>query len=170
MINVRGEWGRCKLHGGRSRDRGKELKNVVTGQDSVMATERLVERIDRLSEDQDMASIEEQVALAASAVLEYIRNLHKRGKVAFERNDIADILQMTKELTQMTERRHKIREGQKYTVRVEVLDTMAQYVVDVVSERLQRHLADQPELWLAVTEDIAAGLADYKVPDGAVKR
>lgn len=128
---------RCKVHGGAST--GPKL---TTGQGSKLAGRRIAEMARELENDQGLTSIEEQVKLAAAVLGEYMRKLEVDEVEDLTPKEIDALLKRIENVTKLIERRHKIREGQLYTVRSEHVIV----VIQAVSEAINAELADYPEL------------------------
>lgn len=162
---VSGEWGRCLTHGGALSVRARRLENLANIKNPALVAARLKKRMEELSTDTDLASIDQQVALAAAAVEEYVANLLESGAASLTDEQVEKLVSLSERLTRMTERRHKVREGIAVKVQYEFLDSMTQVVVRVVNEALRHHLREYPQLWEAIVLDISQKLRSFNLED-----
>ena len=160
LANVNGEWGRCRIHGGQHSKRALALREAGIAASPKTAIRRLAERMEELSQDEELASIEKQVALAAATLHEYIET-HLQGKDILDEKELDKLMSYAERLTKMTERRHKIREGVK--VNMTYIDNLAQLVIVVVSGALKDVLGPHPSLYQAVYDRIVQGLQSAKL-------
>lgn len=123
--------------------------------------------MNELARDEGMAAIESQVALAAAALEEFLRNLEREGDMVIDEGKIVTLIQLAEKLTKMTERRHKVREGQLVRVQYQFMDTMAQVVVKVVDDALRKHLSEYPDLWEKIVKDISNSLKAFSAEEAA---
>jgi hypothetical protein len=137
MVNAAGEYTRCRNHGGRSTGPPKK-----SGQYSKVAARRIMEVAEDMENDAGLTAIENNVKLVASLFIEKVSALEEEGLTELTDSEMGKLLGMAERLSTLIERRHRIREGQKYTVKIEHL----QYIVVAVSDAVNRVLIDQPEL------------------------
>lgn len=152
MFNGR-EFTRCPRHGGKA---GRPPSNGQRTQKLV--GKRIFEMAEELENDRQLTAIEEQVKIGAALFMEYIEGLNKAECDFMDAGEIDKALDRLEKVSKLTERRHKIREGQLYTVRTEHVILAVHAVVDVINDEL----GDFPEL----KERLARRIANIRVIEG----
>ena len=147
---------RCQMHGGRSTG---PLKH---GQHHRLVGRRIFEMAEALENDQGLTAIEDQVKLGAAALAEYMRSLEKMELEWLDPDSLDRLLDRIEKVSKLIERRHKIREGQLYTVRTEHFVL----VVHAVAEAINDELADYPDL----RDRLARRIGKIRVIEGDAKR
>ncbi len=148
---------RCRMHGGTSTG-----PKGGTQQTSKLAGRRIHELASALENDQGLTSIEEQVKLAAATLAEYMNQLEADQVEELDAKQLDGLLGRIEKVSKLIERRHKIREGQLYTVRSEHVVL----IVSAVGEAINTELADHPEL----RERLARRIGRLRVIEGEAKR
>lgn len=145
MVNKAGEYTRCREHGGASP--GAPMKS---GQYSKLAARRILEIAEDMENDAGLTAIENNVKILAALFVEKMESLAEEGLDVLPDSELGKLIGMTERLSNVIERRHRIREGQKYTVKIEHL----QYIVVAVSDAVNRVLSEEPELRSRLAKEI----------------
>ena len=145
MVNAKGEYTRCKTHGGASPGAPRK-----SGQYSKLATRRILEVAEDLENDAGLTAIENNVKLLAAMFMEKMEALAADGVEELPDTELGKLVGLVERLSNLIERRHRIREGQKYTIKIEHL----QYIIVAVADAVNRVLADQPELRAKLAKEI----------------
>lgn len=146
---------RCKRHG------GAISKTMKTGQHSKLVGRRIFELAAAMENDTELTAIEEQVKLAAALFKEYVAGLNKAECEWMAPEELDKALDRLEKLSRLTERRHKIREGNLYTVRTEHVILVVHAVADVINTEL----ADHPDL----RDRIAKRIGQIRVIEGQAR-